>query len=71
KSIEVGDGDKWARFEPFDGFKVAFKIDFNHPVINNCSQEAVVDFSTTSFVKEISRARTFGFMRDIEYLRQN
>lgn len=72
KPIQVGDeSDKWARFEPFDGFKVSFKIDFNHPVINNCSQEAVVDFSTTSFVKEISRARTFGFMRDIEYLRQN
>jgi UDP-3-O-[3-hydroxymyristoyl] N-acetylglucosamine deacetylase len=72
KPVQVGDeGDKWARFEPFDGFKVSFKIDFNHPVINNCSQEAVVDFSTTSFVKEISRARTFGFMRDIEYLRQN
>lgn len=71
KPVQVGDGDKWARFEPFDGFKVAFKIDFNHPAINNCSQEAVVDFSTTSFVKEISRARTFGFMRDIEYLRQN
>jgi UDP-3-O-[3-hydroxymyristoyl] N-acetylglucosamine deacetylase len=68
--IEVRDNDKWARFEPFDGFKVSFQIDFDHPVFKKHTQTAVVDFSTTSFVKEVSRARTFGFMRDIEMLRQ-
>ncbi|TDJ32329.1 MAG: UDP-3-O-acyl-N-acetylglucosamine deacetylase [Gammaproteobacteria bacterium] len=69
KKIRVEDGDKWARFEPFDGFKVGFSIDFDHPVFNNHTRAAEVDFSTTSFVKEVSRARTFGFMRDIEKLR--
>jgi UDP-3-O-[3-hydroxymyristoyl] N-acetylglucosamine deacetylase len=68
--VEVRDGDKWARFEPFDGFKVSFRIDFDHPVFKKHTQTATVDFSTTSFVKEVSRARTFGFMRDIEMLRQ-
>jgi len=68
--VEVRDGDKWARFEPFDGFKVSFQIDFDHPIFKKHTQTAVVDFSTTSFVKEVSRARTFGFMRDIEMLRQ-
>src|SRR5579872_1336259 len=68
--VEVRDGDKWARFEPFDGFKVSFRIDFDHPVFKKHTQIATVDFSTTSFVKEVSRARTFGFMRDIEMLRQ-
>ncbi|HEV2211794.1 MAG TPA: UDP-3-O-acyl-N-acetylglucosamine deacetylase, partial [Gammaproteobacteria bacterium] len=61
--VEVRDGDKWARFEPFDGFKVSFQIDFDHPVFKKHTQTATVDFSTTSFVKEVSRARTFGFMR--------
>lgn len=70
KPVQVEDGDKWARFEPFEGFKVSFAIEFDHPVFKNRSQEAVVDFSTTSFVKEVSRARTFGFMRDIELLRE-
>ncbi len=69
RSIQVTDGDKWARFDPFHGFKVGFSIDFDHPVFNRHSRRAVVDFSTTSFVKEVSRARTFGFMRDIEMLR--
>ena len=70
KTVQVSDGDKWARFEPFDGFKVGFSIDFDHPVFHNHSQQAEVDFSTTSFVREVSRARTFGFMRDIEQLRE-
>ncbi len=70
KPIQVEDGDKWARFDPYDGFKVNFKIDFNHPAFQAC-QEATIDFSSTSFVKEVSRARTFGFMREIELLRQN
>ena len=67
--VEVRDGDKWASFEPFDGFKVSFAIDFNHPFFRERTQFASVDLSTTSFVKEVSRARTFGFMRDIEGLR--
>jgi UDP-3-O-[3-hydroxymyristoyl] N-acetylglucosamine deacetylase len=66
----VEDGDKWARFDPFDGFKVEFTISFDHPLFRGRNQHAVVDFSTTSFVKEVSRARTFGFMRDLEYLRE-
>jgi UDP-3-O-[3-hydroxymyristoyl] N-acetylglucosamine deacetylase len=69
RSVMVEDGDKWARFDPFDGFKVGFTIDFDHPVFKDRSQHAELDFSTTSFVKEVSRARTFGFMRDIEMLR--
>ncbi|MBS0576391.1 MAG: UDP-3-O-acyl-N-acetylglucosamine deacetylase [Proteobacteria bacterium] len=69
KPIRVEDGDKWARFEPFDGFKVGFTISFNHPIITRSTSSAEVDFSTTSFVKEVSRARTFGFMKDIEMLR--
>ncbi|MEZ5524631.1 MAG: UDP-3-O-acyl-N-acetylglucosamine deacetylase [Pseudomonadales bacterium] len=69
KEVKVTDGDKWASFEPFDGFKVTFTIDFDHPVFKDRLQQASVDFSSTSFVKEVSRARTFGFMRDIEYLR--
>lgn len=70
-SVVVNDGDKWARFDPYDGFKVSFAIEFNHPVFDSGTQAASIDFSTTSFVKEVSRARTFGFMRDIEYLRAN
>ncbi|MGV6850674.1 MAG: UDP-3-O-acyl-N-acetylglucosamine deacetylase [bacterium] len=69
KSVYVEDGDKWARFDPFDGFKVTFSIDFDHPVFQRHSSKSSIDFSTTSFVKEVSRARTFGFMRDIEALR--
>jgi UDP-3-O-[3-hydroxymyristoyl] N-acetylglucosamine deacetylase len=69
QEIRVEDGDKWARFEPFEGFKVSFTIDFNHPTFKNSSQCASMDFSTTSFVKEVSRARTFGFMGDLEALR--
>ncbi len=71
KPVVVEDGDKWARFDPFEGFKVSFKIDFAHPVFQSQSQTTTVDFSSTSFVKEVSRARTFGFMRDIEQLREN
>ena len=67
--VRVEDGDKWAEFHPFDGFKVNFEIEFNHPIFKRRSQKASMDFSTTSFLKEISRARTFGFMRDLEFLR--
>ena len=69
KSVKVEDGDKWARFDPFDGFKVNFEIEFNHPIFKRHGQRASMDFSTTSFLKEISRARTFGFMRDLETMR--
>lgn len=71
KPIEVRLEDKWARFEPFDGFKVDFTIDFKHPAFHADAQRLCVDFSKTSFVKDISRARTFGFMRDIEELRKH
>ena len=70
RPIIVDDGDKWARFEPFEGFKVSFVIDFDHPAFKGRSQTATMDFSTTSFVKEISRARTFGFLRDLDYMRE-
>jgi UDP-3-O-[3-hydroxymyristoyl] N-acetylglucosamine deacetylase len=69
KPVEVKDGDKVARFEPFDGFKVNFEVEFDHPIFRRRSQRATVDFSTTSFLREISRARTFGFMRDLEMMR--
>ncbi len=69
KRVRVEDGDKWAQFDPFDGFKVNFEIEFNHPVFKRRAQKASMDFSTTSFLKEVSRARTFGFMRDLETLR--
>ena len=69
KEISVEEDGKKATFLPFDGFKVSFEIDFDHPVFKNRTQFACVDFSSTSFVKEVSRARTFGFMRDIEQLR--
>ncbi|HEX5488685.1 MAG TPA: UDP-3-O-acyl-N-acetylglucosamine deacetylase [Rhodanobacteraceae bacterium] len=70
KPVKVEDGDKWAQFEPFDGFKVGFSIEFRHPIFSRRASRAEIDFSTTSFVKEVSRARTFGFMRDIEMLRE-
>ncbi|MSQ68195.1 MAG: UDP-3-O-acyl-N-acetylglucosamine deacetylase [Gammaproteobacteria bacterium] len=69
KALSVQDGDKWARFEPFSGFKVSFAIEFDHPFFQQSSKHAEIDFSTTSFVKEVSRARTFGFMREVEWLR--
>ncbi|MBU1190709.1 MAG: UDP-3-O-acyl-N-acetylglucosamine deacetylase [Gammaproteobacteria bacterium] len=70
RPIRVEDGDKWACFEPFDGFKVGFTIEFDHPAFRDNALRSEVDFSTTSFVREVSRARTFGFMRDIERLRE-
>ncbi len=69
--ITVQDGDKWARFEPYDGFLVDFAIEFDHPVFADGVQSARIDFGSTSYVREVSRARTFGFMRDIEYLRSH
>jgi UDP-3-O-[3-hydroxymyristoyl] N-acetylglucosamine deacetylase len=68
--VEIRRDDKWARFEPHEGFTVSFKIDFDHPVFSSHTSFASIDFSTTSYLKEISRARTFGFMRDLEMLRE-
>ena len=67
--VEVRDGDKIARFEPFDGFRLGFTIDFNHPAIPTTQSRAEVSFSTENYIREVSRARTFGFMRDLEYMR--
>ncbi len=70
QAVEVRKDDKWARLDPHAGFRVSFKIDFNHPVFKSHQTFACVDFSTTSYLKEVARARTFGFMRDIEMLRE-
>jgi len=71
KPIKVEEDNKWASFEPFDGFKVSFTIDFDHPAFEKTGKAASMDFSSTSFVKEVSRARTFGFMSDLETLQRN
>ncbi len=71
REIKVSDGDKWAAFVPMDGFKVTFTIDFEHPAFQEDVKTATMDFSSTTFVREVSRARTFGFMKDIEFLREN
>lgn len=70
RPIEVREGDKWARLEPFDGLRLSFSIVFNHPVIDRTRQSVTVDFAETSYLKEIARARTFGFMNDVESLRE-
>ncbi|MFK4753230.1 UDP-3-O-acyl-N-acetylglucosamine deacetylase [Oceanobacter antarcticus] len=69
RRIEVKERDKTAAFLPYDGFKVSFEIDFDHPVLKQSVQKASLDFSSTSYVKEVSRARTFGFTKDLEYMR--
>jgi UDP-3-O-[3-hydroxymyristoyl] N-acetylglucosamine deacetylase len=69
KTVEVRSGDKWVRFDPYNGFKLDLAIDFNHPVLERTRQSVTIDFSTTSYVKEVSRARTFGFMQDVEMMR--
>jgi UDP-3-O-[3-hydroxymyristoyl] N-acetylglucosamine deacetylase len=71
RAVEVRDGDKWARIEPYEGLRLAFSIDFNHPVIDRTRQSVNVDFAETSYLKEIARARTFGFMHDVERLRED
>lgn len=71
RKIKVKDGDKWASLSPHDGFKVTFTIDFDHPVFHDSPQTATVDFAKSSFVKEVSRARTFGLLADYERLRAN
>lgn len=71
KIVEARDGDKWARFEPYHGFKLDFTIDFAHPVFEQSGNNVKIDFKDNSYIKEISRARTFGFMHEVEYLRAN
>jgi UDP-3-O-[3-hydroxymyristoyl] N-acetylglucosamine deacetylase len=71
KSIEVRDGDKWARLEPYEGFRLSFSIDFRHPLIERSTQSVTVDFAETSYLKEIARARTFGFMHEVEDLKDS
>ena len=71
KCVEIVDGDKWARLDPWDGLKFSFSIVFNHPVIDRSGQKVMVDFAETSYLKEIARARTFGFMQDVETLRES
>jgi UDP-3-O-[3-hydroxymyristoyl] N-acetylglucosamine deacetylase len=70
RPIEVRDGDKIARFEPYAGFRLGFTIQFEHPMIPATQSRAEVEFSTAAYVKEVSRARTFGFMRDLEFMRE-
>ncbi len=70
KTIEVKDNDKSARIEPYDGFKIDFTIDFDHPIIRNGGQESTLDFTSMSYIKLVSRARTFGFLSDFEWLRE-
>jgi len=71
RSIEVRDNDKWARVDPHHGFVITFSIDFDHPVILGSNQQSELHFSSMSYVKEVSRARTFGFLKDFEWLRGN
>jgi len=69
KTVEVHDGDKWVRFEPYFGFKIDFTIDFAHPVFEQTVNNVKIDFADNSYIKEVSRARTFGFMHEVEALR--
>jgi UDP-3-O-[3-hydroxymyristoyl] N-acetylglucosamine deacetylase len=71
KRVEVKEGDKWACLEPYDGYRLSFSIEFSHPVIERSTQSVTVDFAETSYLKEIARARTFGFMHDVEDLRES
>jgi len=71
KTVEVRDGEKWARFDPFEGFKLSFSIEFDHPAFERSAQTAQVDFAETSYVKEVARARTFGFIQEVEALRDS
>ena len=71
RTVEVAEGDKWARLEPYEGFKLSFSIVFDHPVLDRSAQTATIDFAETSYAKEVARARTFGFMQDVEALRSD
>ncbi|MCX9157853.1 UDP-3-O-acyl-N-acetylglucosamine deacetylase [Niveibacterium sp. 24ML] len=69
KPVEVREGDKWVRLDPHEGYRLAFSIKFNHPAIDRTGTEVAVDFAEHSYTREISRARTFGFMHEVEYMR--
>jgi len=69
--VEVRDGEKWARFEPYDGYRLTFSIIFNHPAIDKSAQKSEIDFAEHSYIREVARARTFGFMQEVEYLRES
>lgn len=69
--VQVADGDKWARFEPHDGYRLSFAIEFAHPALRRSGQQVTLDFSSTTYIKEVARARTFGFMRELDALRAN
>lgn len=69
RTVRVEEGDKWAQFSPHEGYRLSFRIDFEHPVLQRSGQEITIDLAEQSYVKEVSRARTFGFMRDVEQLR--
>jgi UDP-3-O-[3-hydroxymyristoyl] N-acetylglucosamine deacetylase len=69
RPVEVRDGDKWARFEPYHGFRISFTIEYRHPVFASGRQSVCVDFADTSYIDEVSRARTYGFMQDVETMR--
>ncbi|GGD50894.1 UDP-3-O-acyl-N-acetylglucosamine deacetylase [Lacimicrobium alkaliphilum] len=68
RNVRVEDGEKWAELRPHNGFRVDFRIDFEHPVISQTRQHMIMDFDTSSYIDEVSRARTFGFMKDLEYM---
>ena len=70
QSVEICDGDKWAKFDPYDGFKVDLTIDFDHPAVQSSKQHACIDFLESSFIKDVSRARTFGFLDEVEALQE-
>jgi UDP-3-O-[3-hydroxymyristoyl] N-acetylglucosamine deacetylase len=69
--VEIVEGDKWVRLDPMDGFKITLSIEFNHPAFNLAPQKVEIDFASSSYLDEISRARTFGFMHEVEYMRQH
>src|SRR4051794_36872882 len=71
RRVEVTDGDKWARLEPYEGYRLSFSIEFKHPVIERSTQSVTLDFAETSYLREIARARTFGFMHEVEDLRES
>jgi len=71
QTVEIVEGDKWVKLEPLDGFKISLSIEFNHPAFNRAPQKVEIDFAHSSYLDEISRARTFGFMHEVEYMRQH
>ncbi|MBP9712815.1 MAG: UDP-3-O-acyl-N-acetylglucosamine deacetylase [Sterolibacterium sp.] len=69
KPVEVKEGDKWARLEPYEGFRLDFSIAFNHPAVAQTGTRVSIDFAENAYIREVARARTFGFMQDVEFMR--